>query len=176
MKTIVFITLLFFSFILMGQYQDDKLARMQMYLDMHPELAQVNVQTDQAKSIAVFIYRTFEKYGIIPPISYNHLNAHERAEIQKFASSLQQLINNPPTWQQIYDEFNRLHFGPPQPARHVSEDPSIQYFNARLYGKVRAASGQKPQRIEQQSTNIPYNPPQEPKEKIRSQDNEPISK
>lgn len=169
MKKVIFIIGMFVNVCLVhGQIHTDQLARMQLYLDMHPELAQVNIHTDEAKGIAVFIYGTFEKYGIIPPVSYKHLNAQEQAEIQKFINTLQNLIHNPPTWEQIYAEFYRLHFGPPQPARYAGEDPALQYFNARLYGKVRAASGLKPQRIEIQSTSVPYNPPVDPQEKERS--------
>ncbi len=132
--------------------QDDIHVRIGMYLKLNPEFWNVKVTSEDAKSIVKIISETFEHYLTIPTISLNNLNSGEKSEIISLQNRLQDLLQNPPTWDQLVILQKQINSAPPTPPVYVGDEKANIYYNVKYYQKTRASSGKTPISSENKSS------------------------
>ncbi len=130
--------------------QNDIHARIGMYIKLNPQVLNVQVTSAEAQSIVTVITEAFENYMVVPEVSLNQVPGSERSEIIAFQGRLNDLLKNPPTWEQIVQQQITLNSTPPTPPVYAGDAKAQEFYNAKKAGKTRASANTTPVHIESQ--------------------------
>lgn len=143
--------ILFLSIFLNGQnsINDDAKARIGTYLKINPQILNVQVSSIEAKSIVDIIVYTYENFLVIPDLPLNNItDANEKLEIDQLVKRLENLITNPPSWQQILTLQIEKKSTPPSPPVYAGDDKASQYYNTKSSNFNKKSSQSKANLIE----------------------------
>lgn len=138
--------------------QDDVKARIGMYLQLNPEVFNVQVTSSEAKSLVTVITNAFEQYMVVPEISLNNVSGNERTEIVALQDRLRNLLQNPPTWDQIVAQQTAINAAPASAPVYAGDEKARAYYNAKSSGKTRASYGETGQPISSEASKTPVVP------------------
>jgi|GEM_PF-3587175 len=139
MKRIVFILLGTMVFALHAQdvNKDDIKARVHSYVQLHPEIFNVQVSSPEAKSIANLIANAFDQYQVVPTLNVDAIkSANEKEEIISLQKRLRDLLHNPPTWDKLAQAYYEMFSAPPKPPIYAKDAKASTFYNAKLNREV----------------------------------------
>jgi len=143
--------ILFLSIFLCGQnsINDDAKARISTYLKINPQILNVQVSSLEAKSIVDIIVYSYENFLVIPELPLNNItDANEKSEINLLVKRLENLTNNPPSWQEILSLQLKKKSTPPTPPVYAGDDKAAQYYNTKSSNLNKKSSQSKANLIE----------------------------
>lgn len=135
---ISFFTLFSVSVIAQNVQNNDIHARIGMYLDLKEDFYDIKIQTKEAKIAANFIITTFEKYYTIPDMNLSNIaDSEEKKQIEILKNRLKQLMENPPSWDEIFALKNEIESTPPTPPVYAGDKRAREFYNAKYYNKTK---------------------------------------
>jgi hypothetical protein len=143
MKRIVFILLGTMVFALHAQdvNKDDVRARIHLYVQLHPEIFNVQVTSPEAKSITNLIVDAFEQYQVVPTLNLDAIkSANEKEEIISLQKRLSDLLHNPPTWDKLAQTYHEKLTAPPTPPVYAGDAKANAFYNAKLNRQAKVYS------------------------------------
>jgi len=143
MKRIVFILLgtMFFALHAQDVNKDDIKARVHSYVQLHPEIFNVQISSPEAKSIANLIANAFDQYQVVPTLNVDAIkSANEKEEIISLQKRLGDLLHNPPTWDQLAQTYHEKLNAPPKPPVYAGDVKANAFYNAKLNRQAKVYS------------------------------------
>lgn len=132
-KTILILLLVLFSGALFSQnsLNDDTRARIGTYIKLNPAIFDLQISSNEARAVADVINKAFTSYFVVPDISLsNILDGAEVTELKRLISDLNNLLTNPPAWEQLVNMQTQLKNTPPTPPVFAGEVSAKKFYNA----------------------------------------------
>lgn len=150
---IIFANISLFS---QNNVDNDVRARILVFIDIYPEVFDVDIYSTEAKALADIFTKAFGNSFFVPDISLNSISdANEKAELQRMIDNFNFLLTEPPTWEQLVNLQKVKSSEPPTPAVYVGDSEAKRFYNSKFANLSRASSGQTGVLIEQE-TSVEY--------------------
>jgi len=111
---------------------EDAKARIGTYLKLNQDIYNVYITSSEAKAIVDVITNAFDNYFIIPDIPMDGISSSiERSEILSLKERLNNLLENPPTWDFIAQYQRFVQALPPTPPIYSGDEKVQHYYNSK---------------------------------------------
>jgi hypothetical protein len=143
-KAILILLLVLSSGVLFSQnsLNDDTHARIGTYIKLNPSVFNLQIKSNEARAAADVITKAFNSYFVVPNISLTNItDGAEVAEIKRLVLDLNNLLANPPSWEQLVSMQTQIKNTPATAPVFAGEESAKKFYNSGSDGKNRNLDG-----------------------------------